>query len=113
MDSCGQPEMSLHVFTKLMFRIAHQWATHIDLDEYIELLGMIYDRITIRKVIRASDGIVIDCFPTIQVEVIPAPADGGEDPFAPSESLDDALWEACQSDEGENEGFEYKYEEVT
>ena len=55
-DSQGQATLNLHLFTKVLFRIAHQWSVHIDLDEYIELLTKVYTRITIRKVIRASDG---------------------------------------------------------
>jgi hypothetical protein len=53
MDCSGAEEMNLHIFTKLLFRIAHQYAVHIDLDEYIELLNKIYHRITVRMAIRA------------------------------------------------------------
>jgi hypothetical protein len=54
-DCAGQPEITLHLFTKLLFRIVHQWATHIDLDEYVEFLEKLFARITIRKAVRASD----------------------------------------------------------
>ena len=47
MDSRGQEELSFNLLTKVLFRIAHSWATNIDLDEYVELLSKIYDRIII------------------------------------------------------------------
>jgi len=65
MDSVGNAELSLHLFTKVLYRIAHQWATHIDLNEYCELLMKVHKRITIRKVIRAHDGEVILAMPTL------------------------------------------------
>ena len=45
-DSRGQDQLTFQLFTKLLFRVAHQWATHIDLDEYIDLLEKIFNRIT-------------------------------------------------------------------
>lgn len=105
----GQPELTLHLFTKLLFRIAHQWATHIDLEEYLELLGKIYARITIRKAVRASDGKEVLCYPTIHTQIITDVVDG-EDPFAPASSgAENALWEPCMSDEEERDGFEYTF----
>jgi hypothetical protein len=50
MDSRGQSEMTFNLFLKLLFRIAHQWATHVDLDEYLDLLNKIYNRIIIKEV---------------------------------------------------------------
>ena len=109
-DSMGNDEMSLHLFTKLLFRIAHQWAVHIDLDEYLELLQKIYDRITIRKVIKASDSSIIMCYPTIHTQIIPDKE--SEEVFAPSNSgADAALLEACNSDEEEKPGFAYVFVE--
>ena len=55
MDSRGQEELSFNLLTKVLFRIAHSWATNIDLDEYMELLSKIYDRIIIINQI-ASNG---------------------------------------------------------
>lgn len=43
------------LFQKMLFKIAHLWATHVDIKEYIELLSMVYDRITTKKVIRGAD----------------------------------------------------------
>ena len=100
----GNEELSLHLFTKLLFRISHQWAVHIDLDEYLELLQKLFDRITIRKVIKASDGSSIVCFPTIYTQIIPDKE--SEETFAPNSSgADEALLEACASDEEEKTGY--------
>lgn len=44
-DSRSQPDMSFQLLTKTLFRIAHQWCTNIDIDEYIDLLTRVYDRI--------------------------------------------------------------------
>ena len=48
--------MNLIMFQKALFRVAHGWATHIDMDEYIEVLTKVYNRITIKKVIRGDTG---------------------------------------------------------
>jgi len=39
---------------KFIFRIAHQWATSIDINEYIELLNKVYDRIVHRSIVRST-----------------------------------------------------------
>ena len=107
-DSQGQATLNLHLFTKVLFRIAHQWAVHIDLDEYIELLTKVYARITVRKVIRASDGSALLCYPTIYSEIIPE--EENAEAFAPNTSgADEALLEPCASDEEDKEGWDYKY----
>lgn len=38
LDSCGHSEMTINLFQKYLFRIAHQWAVNLDLDEYCDLL---------------------------------------------------------------------------
>ena len=53
----------------MLFRIAHSWATHIDIDEYVELLNKVYARITMKKVIRGDSGKVEMALPRIQVEI--------------------------------------------
>jgi hypothetical protein len=83
-DSVGHSELTLHLFTKVLFKIAHQWATHISVDEYCELLNKIYQRVTCRKVMRARDSSALVVMPTIQCE-INAPVVEGPDPFASSE----------------------------
>ena len=55
-DARGQETMNLTLFQKMLFRVAHSWATHIDLDEYVEVLSKVYDRITAKKVIRGDTG---------------------------------------------------------
>ena len=69
MDTRGQSEMSLILFQKLMFRIAHFWATHIDIAEYVELLNKVYERITCRKIIRGANGAVEVVLPRIEVNI--------------------------------------------
>ena len=108
-DSYGNQSLSLHHVSKLLFRIAHQWAVHINIDEYVELLMKIYYRITVRKVIKSKTGEAIVAHPTIQVEIIPPEVDGGPDPFLSSEDKD-LVWEPCMSDEDENSlEFDYHY----
>jgi len=65
MDSGGLQELNYHQFGKLIFRIAHHWATHIDLGEYVELLEKVFSRITVRKVLKTTDQNILICYPTI------------------------------------------------
>ena len=55
-DSRGEEAMNFPLFTKLLHRIAAQWCIHIDLDEYIELLQKIYERIILKRVVTAKGG---------------------------------------------------------
>jgi len=66
LDSKGQDALSFTLFTKLLFRIAHHWAQNIDLDEYIDLLNKIYERISVKRVVRRDRGTTV-LHPTIQV----------------------------------------------
>jgi hypothetical protein len=111
-DSQGQTELNYQLFTKLLFRIAHHWSTNVDHHEYAELLDKIFARITMRKVIKASDGSSVICYPTIQVGVIPEAGFDGEDQYQMA-ALDseNALLEACDTDDEEEEGYEYVYTE--
>ena len=68
-DARGQDSMNLVMFQKMLFRVAHSWGTHIDMDEYTELLTVICDRITVKQVIRGDTGAVEVALPRIQVEV--------------------------------------------
>jgi hypothetical protein len=65
LDSAGNSELTLNLFTKMLFRIAHAWAVHVNLEEYVELLTKIYQRITIRKVIMAKSGQAVLAYPTL------------------------------------------------
>ena len=87
-DARGQPAMNLCLFQKLLFRIAHGWGTHIDIDEYIELLNRVYERITIKKIIRGETGEIEIALPRIQVEI-----------FQEKDEEDGAEWMSCLSDE--------------
>ena len=37
-DANGLDTMGMTQFTKLLFKIVHSWAIHVDLEEYIEFL---------------------------------------------------------------------------
>jgi hypothetical protein len=60
--------MDLNLFSKFLFRIAHQWCASIDLDEYCELLDKVFERITARKIVRTNGKIDI-ALPQIRVTV--------------------------------------------
>ena len=64
-----------------------------------------------RKVIRASDGAAILCYPTLHVEIIPELPDGEEDYAEIGMSADSTLLEPCLSDEEEKDGYEYVHVE--
>jgi len=82
-----------------MFRIAHFWATHIDVAEYVELLWKVYERITCRKIIRGADGSVEVVLPRIEVNV-----------FQEKEVEDeDDGFLSCEEDEAEQSDYEYKH----
>ena len=95
-DARGQDSMNLIMFQKMLFRVAHSWATHIDMDEYMEILTRIYERITCKKVIRGETGAVDIALPRIQVEI-----------FQEKEEEDGAEWQSCLSDEYQDENYEY------
>jgi len=65
MDARGEKEMSLLLFQKALFRLAHSWATHIDIKEYNELLEKVYERIIVKRVTRGADGSQEICLPMI------------------------------------------------
>ena len=76
------------MFTKTLFRVAHSWGTHIDVDEYVEILTKVYERITVKKVIRGQTGEVEIILPRIQVEILQE-----------KDEEDGAEWMSCLSDE--------------
>ena len=103
--------MNFNLFTKLLFRIAHQWATHIDLDEYIELLTKIYQRIITKAL--ATDSWLDDTgfryniyveFPVDEKLIL---EQGGN--LSKGAQNDD--WLECRSDESSRSDYEYKYED--
>jgi len=58
------------------------------MDEYVELLTKVYERITIKKIIRGDSGQVEIALPRIQVDI-----------FQEKEEEDGAEWQSCLSDE--------------
>ena len=68
-DAAGLDSMSMTLFTKLLFRITHSWCIHIDLEEYIEFLNKLYDRIIIKKIVRGADGSTVLLLPEIFCEI--------------------------------------------
>ena len=67
-DSRNCETMDQNLFTKFLFRIAHQWATSIDIDEYCELLNKVYLRIIHKKIVRENGRSDI-ALPQIQVTI--------------------------------------------
>jgi len=110
MDNRGQPELNYSLFTKLLFRIAHQWAINIDLEEYIDLLNKIYQRITIKKTISDKNGVkelrpyLLITFPLDEKKI---KDNGGK--LESQAKLDE--WLECRSNESEKSAFVYEYKE--
>lgn len=95
LDSAGQSQMSLQLFQKMLFRIAHQWCPSIDVDEYLDLLQKIYERIVSRRLVRGATCKVEDVLPSIQVQITQVNQD---DQDADKSSVgDDEGWESCDS----------------
>lgn len=81
----------------------HAWAIHVDLEEYIEFLNKLYDRVIIKKIVRGADGSVDILLPEIYTEITQ------EDPEAEEPEND---WVSCGSAESQdNNFFEYKHDE--
>ena len=99
-DARGQKTMNITMFQKMLYRVAHCWGTHIDMDEYVEVLNKVYERITVRKVIRGETGKVEIAIPRIQVEL-----------FQEKEEEDGAEWISCLSDEYQDDNYEYMHRE--
>ena len=84
----------------------------MDIDEYLDLLQRIYDRITFKKVYDTNNESVTDHYPRIQVtfpkeeQVISETVVRG-----PSNAGADNDWLECASNESNKSDYEYKYEE--
>ena len=85
----------------MLFRIAHCWSTHVDIDEYCELLQYIYTRIIVKKIIRGETGETEIALPRIQIEMFQSS----------KEEQDGNAWESCLSDEYQEDDFEYMHKE--
>jgi hypothetical protein len=101
-DSHNSNVMDQNLFMKFIFRIAHQWATSIDINEYIELLEKVYSRIT-HKVIVRSSGATQVAYPHIQVTI-------DQEKQPQNEDFGDADWEMCEEGE-EEEPDHFTYEQ--
>ena len=109
-DCSGSNELSLHQFTKLLFRVVHQWAIHIDLEEYLELLNKIYLRITHRKVVKSSNNQVYMAYPTVHVEIVPEDWETDDTFRSVAGGNEAALYESCSPDEKElPENYDYAF----
>jgi hypothetical protein len=106
-DCSNASELSLHQFSKLLYRIVHQWATHIDLEEYLELLNKIFKRITHRKIVKSTTNEVIMAYPTINVEIVPEDWETDESFRAVAGGNEAALYEPCSKNEEEIDSYEY------
>lgn len=100
-DSHNSNVMDQNLFMKFIFRIAHQWATAIDVCEYVELLEKVYQRIVHRKIVRC-DGRVDVAYPHIQVTI-------DQEKQQQHEDFGDAEWEECDEDDVED-AEKYNYE---
>ena len=101
-DSTGLDEMSQTLFQKLLFTIAHYWCIHIDVEEYVEFLEKLYNRIIVKKIIRGADGTEVDLLPEIFCELTQE-VKGEED--------DENDWKSCFSSESQNDFYEYDQRE--
>lgn len=102
-DGAGLETMGMSQFTKLLFKIVHTWAIHVDLEEYIEFLNKLYDRIIVKKIVRGDDGTTDLLLPEIYTEITQ------DDPEADEP---DNEWVSCGSNESQdNNFFEYKHDE--
>jgi len=111
-DTHGTAQLSYLDFKETLFRIAHWWATHFDLEEYETLLEQIYERITWKLVIQedGSQNHIIPkiniCFPDEEIKI------AGESEFLSKPLVENKNeWDDCPSDEDNKSEFEYKYEE--
>ena len=102
-DSHGADSMDQNLFTKFIFRIAHQWAASINLAEYCELLEKIYQRVTHKQIVR-NGGKVETAYPTIQVCI-------DQEKQPQSEDFEDVDWMSCATDESEFDDYDYQVRE--
>jgi hypothetical protein len=86
----------------MLFKISHHWTVHIDIEEYVEFLTKLYERIIVKKIIRGSDGSSVILLPEICTEIT---QDDGIGEGAEDE------WQSCFSNEEQYSHFEYKHEE--
>lgn len=72
---------------------------HIDLNEYVDLLTKIFDRVTHHRVVRGKTGFIEDALPTIIVNIKQASQEADDD--------ENDGWDSCATEDDE-EGFTYE-----
>lgn len=89
-DANGQCEMDVIHFQKMLFKLSHCWTVHIDIEEYVEFLTKVYERIIVKKIIRGCGGPETYLLPEIYTEI--TQDEGGD-------GADDDEWQSCFSNE--------------
>jgi hypothetical protein len=121
LDSRGLSEMTFTLLTKTLFRIAHEWCTNIDIDEYIDLLNRVYDRIIYYAMVHTDvkeyenieeggPGITRD-YPKIKITFPEGEAKAKEKSGKLDSKRKNDDWLECRSNESNSSDYEYKYEE--
>jgi hypothetical protein len=111
MDCRGQPSITQVILGKVLYRIAHWWSTNIDMDEYLDLLQRIYDRITFKKVYDTKTESMSDHYPRILVTFPNDEKVISETVVRGVGNSADTEWMECASNESNKSDYEYKYEE--
>ena len=112
MDCRGQAEITQNILGKILYRVAHWWSTNVDLEEYLDLLQRIYDRITFKKAYDTRTESVSDHFPLIQVSFPNDEKHISETVIRDAgKNAADTEWMECASNESNKSDYEYKYEE--
>ena len=108
-DSRGQGEISQNVIAKILFRVAHYWATNIDLDEYLDLLTKLYSRLSYKRVYLTESESLTSIYPRIQIgfpleekRINETVVRGG------ANALEEGEWLECASNESMESDFEYE-----
>jgi len=53
-DSHGCKDLDFDLFSRVLFRVAHSWAVHVDYEEYTFLLGVLYQRVTCKVLVKSK-----------------------------------------------------------
>jgi hypothetical protein len=116
LDKREQDEISQNILAKVLFRIAHWWCTNIDIDEYIDMLQRLYQRIIYKRAYLNDSESVQDHFPKIQVtfpleekRISETVVRGGA--TNQEGGVEGSDWLECRSNEANESDFEYKFEE--
>ena len=113
LDCRGLPEISQVVLSKILYRIAHWWSTNVDIEEYIDLLQRIYERITFKR--SFDNNLLSDHFPRITI-TFPAEEKHISETVVRglgnnNGAAGDTDWMECASNESNKSDYDYRYEE--